>query len=43
MMIADGLTVRAFDIRSYWRDIGTPEDLEAAGGEVGGRDDIVGT
>jgi len=40
-MIGGGLTVRAFDIRTYWRDIGTPEDLEAAGGEVEGRDDIV--
>ncbi len=43
MMMDDGRNVRAFDIRSHWRDIGTPEDLEAAGGEVDGRDDIVGS
>ncbi|MBD3368033.1 MAG: NTP transferase domain-containing protein [Candidatus Eisenbacteria bacterium] len=42
MMIEDGLSVRALDIRSYWRDIGTPEDLEAAGGEVEGLDDVIG-
>jgi len=41
MMIADGLAVRAFDIRAYWRDIGTPEDLEAAGGDVVERGDVV--
>lgn len=29
-MIADGRVVRAVDMRGFWSDIGTPEDLEAA-------------
>ncbi len=29
-MIADGRVVRAIDMRGFWSDIGTPEDLEAA-------------
>ena len=29
-MIADGRVVRAIDMRGFWRDIGTPEDLETA-------------
>jgi NDP-sugar pyrophosphorylase family protein len=29
-MIADGLNVRAVDMRGFWSDIGTPADLEAA-------------
>jgi UDP-N-acetylglucosamine diphosphorylase / glucose-1-phosphate thymidylyltransferase / UDP-N-acetylgalactosamine diphosphorylase / glucosamine-1-phosphate N-acetyltransferase / galactosamine-1-phosphate N-acetyltransferase len=29
-MIADGRIVRAVDIRGFWSDVGTPEDLEAA-------------
>jgi dTDP-glucose pyrophosphorylase len=32
MMIADGRTVRAFKLASRWRDVGTPQDLAAAGG-----------
>ena len=36
MMIADGRIVRAYELDAYWRDVGTPEDLEAAGSEVGG-------
>jgi dTDP-glucose pyrophosphorylase len=35
MMIADGRTVRAFKLSATWRDVGTPEDLAAAGGDVG--------
>jgi NDP-sugar pyrophosphorylase family protein len=35
MMIADGLAVRAFRLASRWRDVGTPEDLAEAGGDVG--------
>jgi NDP-sugar pyrophosphorylase family protein len=29
-MIADGRVVRAVDMRGFWSDIGTPEDLKAA-------------
>ena len=29
-MIADGRIVRAVDMRGFWSDVGTPEDLEAA-------------
>lgn len=35
MMIADGCAVRAFRMGSYWRDVGTPEDLAAADRDVG--------
>ena len=30
MMIADRCVVRAVDIRGFWSDVGTPEDLESA-------------
>ncbi len=30
MMIADGREVRAVDVRGFWSDVGTPEDLESA-------------
>ena len=30
MMIADRCDVRAIDVRGFWSDIGTPEDLERA-------------
>ncbi len=30
MMIADRCEVRAVDVRGFWSDIGTPEDLESA-------------
>jgi UDP-N-acetylglucosamine diphosphorylase / glucose-1-phosphate thymidylyltransferase / UDP-N-acetylgalactosamine diphosphorylase / glucosamine-1-phosphate N-acetyltransferase / galactosamine-1-phosphate N-acetyltransferase len=30
MMIADGCNVRALDVRGFWSDVGTPEDLETA-------------
>lgn len=29
-MVADGLAVRAYPVRGYWSDLGTPEDLVAA-------------
>ncbi|MGA9724159.1 MAG: nucleotidyltransferase family protein [Candidatus Binatus sp.] len=29
-MIADGCVVRAVDMRGFWSDVGTPEDVEAA-------------
>jgi len=29
-MVADGLAVRAYPVRGYWTDLGTPEDLAAA-------------
>jgi NDP-sugar pyrophosphorylase family protein len=29
-MIADGRVVRAFTLRGFWSDVGTPEDLETA-------------
>lgn len=29
-MIADGRVVRAVDMRGFWSDVGTPEDLESA-------------
>jgi UDP-N-acetylglucosamine diphosphorylase / glucose-1-phosphate thymidylyltransferase / UDP-N-acetylgalactosamine diphosphorylase / glucosamine-1-phosphate N-acetyltransferase / galactosamine-1-phosphate N-acetyltransferase len=29
-MLADGRVVRAVDMRGFWSDVGTPEDLEAA-------------
>ena len=29
-MIADGRVVRAVDMRGFWSDVGTPDDLEAA-------------
>jgi NDP-sugar pyrophosphorylase family protein len=29
-MIADGCIVRAVDMRGFWSDVGTPQDLEAA-------------
>jgi NDP-sugar pyrophosphorylase family protein len=29
-MIADGRVVRAVDMRGFWSDVGTPEDLETA-------------
>ena len=29
-MIADGRDVRAIDMRGFWSDVGTPEDLEIA-------------
>ena len=35
MMIADGLVVRAYELDAHWRDVGTPEDLEAADSELG--------
>ncbi len=38
MMIADGLTVRAYEVAADWRDVGTPEDLHAAGSEVEGKE-----
>ena len=38
MMIADGRTVRAFKLASRWRDVGTPEDLAAAGDDAGARE-----
>ncbi len=34
MMIEGGLDVRAFELVSYWRDVGTPEDLVGAGRDV---------
>ena len=34
LMIEDGCAVRAFEIDSYWRDVGTPEDLAAADREI---------
>ena len=34
MMIADGRVVRAYELDAYWRDVGTPEDLAAAGSGV---------
>jgi NDP-sugar pyrophosphorylase family protein len=30
MMIEDGREVRAVDVRGFWSDVGTPEDLESA-------------
>ena len=30
VMIADGCEVRAIDVRGFWSDVGTPEDLESA-------------
>jgi len=30
MMIADRCEIRAVDVRGFWRDVGTPEDLESA-------------
>lgn len=36
MMIADGCIVRAHRLSADWRDVGTPEDLEAAGNEAAG-------
>lgn len=36
MMIADGRVVRAYELDAYWRDVGTPQDLEAADSEMGG-------
>jgi UDP-N-acetylglucosamine diphosphorylase / glucose-1-phosphate thymidylyltransferase / UDP-N-acetylgalactosamine diphosphorylase / glucosamine-1-phosphate N-acetyltransferase / galactosamine-1-phosphate N-acetyltransferase len=30
MMIEDGREVRAADVRGFWSDVGTPEDLESA-------------
>ncbi len=30
MMIADGLAVRAIDVRGFWSDVGTPDDLRDA-------------
>jgi NDP-sugar pyrophosphorylase family protein len=41
MMIADGRSVRAFELKSYWRDLGTPEDLAEASEDVGKQDDIL--
>jgi dTDP-glucose pyrophosphorylase len=35
MMIADGLLVRAHKLAAPWRDVGTPEDLAAAGNDAG--------
>jgi dTDP-glucose pyrophosphorylase len=29
-MIADGRVVRAVEMRGFWSDVGTPQDLEAA-------------
>jgi dTDP-glucose pyrophosphorylase len=29
-MIGEGRVVRAVDMRGFWSDVGTPEDLEAA-------------
>ncbi len=29
-IVADGLDVRAIDVRGFWSDVGTPEDLAAA-------------
>ncbi len=37
MMIADGRVVRAHSLDAGWRDVGTPEDLEAAGSEIADR------
>jgi len=42
MMIADGLAVRAFELADYWRDVGTPEDLEAAGEDAQQKRGLVG-
>ncbi len=42
MMIADGLAVRPFELADYWRDIGTPEDLEAAGEDAKDKRGLVG-
>ncbi len=41
MMIADGLDVRTYRLIDYWRDVGTPEDLAAAGTDAEERDDLV--
>jgi len=41
MMITEGRAVRAFELSSYWRDVGTPEDLAEAGKDVGERDGIL--
>ena len=30
MMIEDDREVRAVDVRGFWSDVGTPEDLESA-------------
>ncbi len=38
MMIADGLIVRAHEVDAGWRDVGTPEDLHAAGSEAASRE-----
>lgn len=37
MMIADGRVVRAYELDAHWRDVGTPEDLEAADSEAADR------
>ncbi len=42
MMIDDGRTLRAYRLRSYWRDVGTPEDLAAAGRELADVPDATG-
>ncbi|MCD4690777.1 NTP transferase domain-containing protein [bacterium] len=42
MMIADGLAVRVFELSEYWRDIGTPEDLKAAGEDAGEKRGLIG-
>ncbi len=36
-MIADGGKVRAFEVRGFWSDVGTPEDLAAARAHFGER------
>jgi NDP-sugar pyrophosphorylase family protein len=36
MMIADGRILRPHRLDAQWRDVGTPEDLAAADGEMGG-------
>lgn len=41
MMIDDERIVRCHKLDSHWRDVGTPEDLEAAHREHGGADDAV--
>ena len=33
--LADGLVVRAFPVRDFWSDLGTPEDLAAAEAALG--------
>jgi len=41
MMIREGRSVEAFRLESYWRDIGTPEDLAEASRDANERDDVL--